>query len=153
MTITDVHEEVKRFRATAWPFQQTFLTPLKQLPEFVATILSASPVTQASVIIEQMVFEPKHLLALLAKHSLSIPNWHDAKVTAATEREAAELLEAALADWLDFLFLPATQTFAIYADHDEYNTFYAQTDSILNGFRLALRRGEFKAVEGYERRF
>ena len=53
----------KRFRKTPWKFQQTFKTPLKDLPNFVATILSRCPQRKgASITIDTVVFEPKHLI-------------------------------------------------------------------------------------------
>jgi hypothetical protein len=43
-----------------------------------------------------------------------------------------EALIAVLSDCVDFLFIPTPTSFVIYADHDEYITFYAHTRSNLN---------------------
>jgi len=152
MTLSGAQGALSRFRRTPWRFQQTFYTPLKNLPPFVATVASAhQPLQAASVTIEQVVFEPKNLNALLAKHSLSCEDFHKWSVTAAGEREIAELLEAALGDWLDFTFVPTPKPFVIYADHDEFTTFYANTKSNLNRVIQALSTRGFKEVEDYER--
>jgi hypothetical protein len=44
-----------------------------------------------------------------------------------SDKEIAPLLEAALGDWVDFLFVPVPKPFAIYADHDDYITLYANS--------------------------
>jgi hypothetical protein len=62
------------------------------------------------------------------------------------------LLSAAFGDWVDFLFVPAPKPFVVYADHDEYATFFANTKSNLNKVADALTRNEFVAVESYTRR-
>ncbi len=108
--------------------QKTFETPSKDLKRFVATIFSAHETLQdGSVTIEQVVFEPKHLNAVLAKHLLPAQFGRDCLLSASGRAEAAELLEAALEDWIDFIFVPTPKPFVIYADHDEYTTFFANT--------------------------
>jgi hypothetical protein len=62
-----------------------------------------------------------------------------------------ELLEAALSDWIDFIFVPTPKPFVIYADHDEFTTFYANTKSNLNPVVEALSARGFKRVQDYER--
>jgi len=74
MTLSEAAGEIKRFRKRSWKFQQTFKTPLEELQTFVAIILATLPLKQGSLTIEQVVFEPKHLLGLLA--SSSIPAQH-----------------------------------------------------------------------------
>jgi hypothetical protein len=123
MTVSDAPGTLKRFRRTPWRFQKTFLTPLKDLQAFVASIFSAHELLQAGcATIDQVVFDPKHLSALLAKHSLPAQFGRDWSLSASGRDEAAELLEAALGDWIDFIFVPTPKPFAIYADHDEYTT-------------------------------
>jgi hypothetical protein len=41
----------------------------------------------------------------------------------------------------------------IYADHDEYTTFYGNTKSNLTGIVSALSENGFKQVQNWERRF
>ena len=67
-------------------------------------------------------------------------------------QEIEDLLHAALSDWLDFLFVPAPRPFVIYADHDEYTTFYANTRSNLNRVAEPLLARGFEEVSGYQRR-
>ena len=101
--------------------------------------------------IDEAVFEPKHLISLLEHHSLSAEFGHDCAITASGQPEAAELLEAALSDWVDFAFVPAPKAFVIYADHDEYTTFYANTKSNLNRVITALSAAGFNKVPDYSR--
>lgn len=61
------------------------------------------------------------------------------------------MLEAALGDWVDFVFVPVPKPFVIYADHDEYTTFYANTKSNLNRVAQALIAAGFEKVLDYER--
>src|SRR5262245_17803853 len=67
MTLSESPGSLKRFRRTPWRFQQTFRTPLKKLQPFVATIVSThEPFQTASITIDEVVFEPKHLMSLLS---------------------------------------------------------------------------------------
>ena len=58
---------------------------------------------------------------------------------------------ATLGDWLDFIFVPEPGSIAIYADHDEYATIYAQTRSNLNRVTTPLADSGFHFVNDYER--
>jgi hypothetical protein len=152
MTISQAPDALKKFRRTPWRFQQTFQTPLKSLHPFVTTIVSAKePLQGGCVTLEQIVFEPKNLMALLSRHSLPTECGHESALTANGPREVEELLEAALGDWVDFIFVPTPKPFVIYADHDEYTTFYANSKSNLNGVVEALSANGFKLVADYER--
>lgn len=143
---------IRRFGRSSWQFQQTFQTPLKKLEPFVAVIMSGlGPVTAGCVIIDQYVFEPKSLKAMLAAQSLAPDFRHDCALTGSGDTETATLLRAALADWVDFLFLPEPKPFVIYADHDEFITFYANTKSDLNRVVLPLVKNGFERVEGWLR--
>lgn len=151
MTLSEATGEVERFRKSPWKFQQTFRTPLNDLPRFVAAILSAFPLQKGSLVIEQVVFEPKHLLDLLASRSIPAQQCQNVIVTAVNDEEVAALLEAALGDWVDFLFAPIPDPFAIYADHDEYTTFFANSGANLNRMTAALNSAGFKMVPDYTR--
>jgi hypothetical protein len=152
MTLSQNKGGLKRFRRTPWRFQQTFHTPLKNLRLFVANIVSGhEPLQTGSVTIDQVVFEPKNLLALLARHSLPPEYGHEWCLTTAGQQGIGELLEAALGDWVDFIFVPTPKPFVIYADHDEYTTFYANTKSNLNGVVQRLAAEGFQSVADYER--
>jgi hypothetical protein len=152
MTLSETPGSVKRFRRTAWRFQQTFQTPLKNLQPFVSAIVCAhEPIQAASVTIEEVVFEPKHLMALLGRYSLPLQYGRESCIAATGHKEVGELLEAALGDWVDFAFVPTPKPFVIYADHDEYTTFFANTKSNLNGVVQALSAAGFQKVPDYER--
>lgn len=61
------------------------------------------------------------------------------------------MLEAALGDPIDFLFVPVPQSFAIYADHDEFTTFYfsgKETESLVTERLCATG---FEWMKGYTR--
>ncbi len=120
---------------------------------FVATIVSADTALEtACVTIDQVVFEPKHLTAMLANCSLPTEYGHDWSIIATTKQEAKTLLEATLSDWIDFIFIPTPKPFVMYANHDEYTTFYANTRSNLNRVADALSMKGFERVENYERK-
>src|SRR5262245_2470906 len=100
MKLSESRDLMKRFRRTPWRFQQTFATPLKNLSPFVQTIISAfDEVQEVSLVIDQVVFEPKHLISLLTKQSLPPQYIRGTQYTAIGSHEVSELLEAALSDW------------------------------------------------------
>ena len=152
MTLTHSQGSLKRFRRTPWRFQKTFRTPIPRLPQFVTTIVSSHDLLQAAVLtIDDVVFEPKHLMSLLSRLFPAPELGRDWCINATGPQEISELLQAALSDWVDFAFVPTPKAFVIYADHDEYTTFYANTKSNLNGIVDALSRAGFKSVPSYER--
>jgi hypothetical protein len=154
MTLSETPGSLKRFCRTPWRFQQTFHTPLQNLRPFVATIVSSQEKFQAGcVTLDHTVFEPKNLNALLARHSLPTGFGRDWSIEANGPQEVADLLEAALGDWLDFTFVPTPKPVVLYADHDEYTTFYANTKSNLNSVVEALATRGFQKVPNYEREF
>jgi len=152
MTLSSTPGSLTRFRRTPWKFQQTFLTPLKDLERFVSTIISAHPPPEkACVTIDEVVFEPKTLKTFLAQHSISEEVGHDISLEAVGQQEVEALLRSTLADWIDFLFVPTPKPFVIYADHDEYTTFYANTKGDLNRIVDALSSKGFEMVQDYGR--
>jgi hypothetical protein len=153
MTLSESPGTLKKFRRTSWKFQQTFLTPLQSLQSFVSAIVSANQqMKSACLTIEQVVFEPSHLINLLASHSLPQTYGCDVSLTAANQHEIEPLLLAVFSDWIDFIFVPEPKSFVIYADHDEYTTFFAHTRSNLNRAVKPLADHGFKMVPNYERR-
>lgn len=153
MNISDTLGALKQFRKSAWRFQRTFKTPpLKNLHPFVTSIVSASKLQTACITIEAVVFEPKHLIEILTRHSLPAQYKSGTSVTATGQEGIEELLHAALSDWVDFLFIPTPKPFVIFADHDEYTTFYANTRSNLNRVAEPLSTNGFQEVSGYKRR-
>ena len=151
MYVSDTPSALKQIRKSPWKFQQTFKTPLYNLQPFVAAILSAASPESACITIEQAVFEPKHWIALLTRYSLPPHYGKGVSVTAVGRREVEELLQTAFTDWFDFLFVPTPKPFVIYADHDEYTTFYANTRSNLNRVVEALSAQGFEEIAEYRR--
>jgi len=137
-----------------WKFQQTFEAPREDVRLFVKTVYKALPeMERADLTIHNVVFEPKHLTALLTSHSLPRHYERDTTITASEGSEAEALLQAALTDWVDFLFVLHPKPFVIYADHHKYTTFHAQTRSNLNRVTRLLSRHGFREIAGFVRRF
>jgi hypothetical protein len=153
MNVSETASALKKIREAPWKFQQTFKTPLNNLRPFVATTISAAAAETACVTIDQAVFEPKHLVDLLTRHSLPTRYGKGTSVTAIGRQEMEELLRAAFTDWLDFVFVPSPKPFVIYADHDEYTTFYANTRSNINRVVEALLVQGFERISEYKRLF
>ena len=145
-------EEIERFRANPWPFQQTFKTPLKDLKRFVSTFLSSFEFEKGDFSTDEVVFEPKDLLRLLADNSVSVEDQYHLTIRAIGHGAVAELLQAALGDSVDFVFVPFPELLAIYADHDEYTTFYSRDEVILKNLVSLLRQSGFDAVLNYNRK-
>lgn len=152
MTLSSTPGALKRFRQSPGRFQQTFQTPLKDLERFVSTMFSThSPPERGCVTIDEVVFEPRTLNSFLAQHSISGELGSDMSLEATGTQEVEALLCSTLADWIDFLFVPTPKPFVIYADHDEYTTFYANSKGNLNRVVDALSGKGFQKVEDYER--
>ena len=151
MIVANTPGAAKRVGRMSWRFQQAFRTPLDRLNLFAAVIVSShSAMTEASLIVVREVFNPKNLEALLGSGALSDVG-RDCCVRASSRQEAELLLRAGLADWLDFLFVPTPRPFIIYADHDEYATFYANSKSHMNKVTEPLLKAGFEQVPGYRR--
>lgn len=133
-------------------FQQTFRTPLRDLAAFSATMMAAYRTLESgSVNVEQVVFTPKNLEALLERHSLPPSYGHDWTITAVGPEEIKALLEAAWSDWLDFYFTPVPRHYYVFADHDEYTTILAPTKGKLGRAVTALDEAGFARVNDFER--
>ena len=155
MTIRTTPGAIKKFRRTAWRFQTTFQTPPpNQLETFVSTILPDEvEFENGSVTIAEIIFEPTTLKALLAGAFPESTFGRDSAISAEGKAEVRQLLQATLSDPVDFLFVPEPKPFVIYADHDEYATFYANTKSNLNPVIHGLREKGFAQVQHFERKF
>ena len=117
-----------------------------------AAILSADDsIGQGVVTIDQIVFDLENLKTVLSGEAQAII--HDWSVSADSRTETHQLLCAAFADWIDFTFVPSPKKFVIYADHDEFATFYANTKSNLNCIMTALSEKGFKHVANWRRSF
>jgi hypothetical protein len=151
MKVSETPSGLKQIRKASWKFQQTFKTPLNNLQPFVASILSTASPEIACVTIEQTVFEPKRWMDLLTRYSLPPRYGKGVSVTAVGPQEVQELLYTAFTDWFDFVFVPTPKPFVIYADHDEYTTFFANVRSNLNRVVGALVVQGFEQVAEYKR--
>ncbi len=88
MTVSDNPIFLQQFREIPQQFQHTFQTPLQKLQPFVGSILSTHQQIQGGcVTIDQVVFEPKHLVLLLSKHSLPVQCGYGRSITAASLHE------------------------------------------------------------------
>ena len=105
-------------------------------------------INSGTVTIDRYVFDPKQLTALVSPAQTL---GHDFSLSAESREEVVELLKASFGDWLDFIFIPQPKPFVIYADHDEYATFYAASKSNLNRATEKLVQAGFKQVEGFQR--
>jgi hypothetical protein len=121
----------------------------KKIQPFVAAIVATDqPFQTACVTIEQAVIEPRHWIELLTRYSLPPRYEKGVSVTAAGQQEIEAVLAAAFSDWVDFVFVPSPTRFVIYADHDEYTTFYAQTRSALKWIAEVLTGQGFETITG-----
>ena len=154
MKKSEAAEALEEFCRNPWEFQQTFETPLKNLQPFVKAIVSSGEGLQtASLIIDQVVFEPRALIQMFEKYSVPLTYDHGVCLSPEGQHEVEELLGSVLSEWIDFLFLPGMQSFAIYADHDEYTTFYSRARTGIDRLAVLLSDHGFKRVPNYERRF
>ena len=141
-----------RMREAPHPFQQTFVTPLNDLPQFVNALLSPLKIEHAVLHIEQLVFAPKELIWYLRGLGIETTEGelNRATLVAETKEEASTLLDCALGQWADFAFLPTPEDFAIYADHDEYTTVFAPNNQVLDALRAKMQSLNVKIVDDWQ---
>ena len=132
-------------------FQQTFRTPLRESTSFTRAVAGHAPLELGSVTVDQIVFSPRNLEALLTKYNLPATFGRDWTITAAGPDELAALLEAAWGDPLDFYFTPTPKRFHLFADHHEYTTIFGATTGQVSKLATALLGAGFSRVDGYER--
>jgi len=151
MEFADVPSASKQIRSLGWKFQKTFVTPPpKQLDAYVDVIVSVGSPQMACITIEQVVFEPKEWISVLTRNSLEPRYRSGVAVTCSGENEVRELLVATFGAWFDFAYVQSPKRFVVYADHDGYTTFYANTKSNLNSIVAAMQGLGVKEVD-YER--
>jgi hypothetical protein len=144
-------EEIRQFHADPWQFQQTFLTPHKDRSRFVSVLLAQFSLESGALSTDEVVFEPECLLELMATHSIHVANYWNLNLSVEGQKPIAELLEAALGDPVDFVFLPVPEFLAIYADHDGYTTFYCKDQSVLTDLVSELVQAGFEPISDYIR--
>lgn len=152
MTVTHNPGAVKRFRRTPWRFQQTVERPVaKDLDRFVSTIVAGhGDIKEAAITIDQIVFGTARLSALVAATSAPTLS-RESSISANTHEEIEAILVAAFMDGLDFIFVPAPKPFVVYADHDNWITFYANSKSHLNHIISPLASNGYKLVQNWQR--
>jgi hypothetical protein len=91
------------------------------------------------------------LAALLSDHHLAFEALSESTVSADNPSECEDLLVAALADWVDFFYLPEPKQLIIYADHDEYTTLFAGRKGPLSQIAAGMRVAGFTEVTDYVR--
>ena len=143
---------IKKFRRTSWKFQVTFQTPLQALEPFVSAILGQEPAIERGILtVHDVVFEPKKLQALIPSGGDSLAVGKDSCFEAESRTEVEKLLNAAFGEWVDFLFVPTPKPFVIYADHDEYTTFFFNTKSGISQLTETLVKSGVRQVHEYQR--
>ncbi len=132
--------------------QRTFRTALESLPKFTAGLLSGQPsLASATVLVEGVVFVPRHLHGLMARNRLSGRCTPGLTITAIGAKECASLLRACLGDWVDFYYLPEPSRFVLFADHDEYTTVFSDETEILVQISSEMARSGFEEITDYVR--
>jgi hypothetical protein len=120
----------------------------------VATILSTNQqIESGRVTIAQEVFEPESLIDLVTKYALPLRYSSDVSLVATGKQEVETLLETVFSEWLDFIFVPEPQQFSIYADHDEFTTFFTHPQPEMEKLVGALTGKGFSKIPDYQREF
>lgn len=136
-----------------WPFQQSYQTPLKDLPRFVRAVLGGvGEVRAGSVHIETLVFDPGTLNELLAANAVSTPATEGCTIAATDSQGAEALLTACLADWVDFFFVPQPTPFIVFGDHDEWTTVLAASLASLDAARRSVEEAGFPPLAPHAHR-
>ena len=147
-------EERWYLREAPFPFQQTYVTFERDLHRFVHALLESFEFNDATIGIETFVFTPHELIACLSSFGILTEEGEEgalngAVIHAANPSEATTLLECVMGEWIDFAFLPSPNTFAIYADHDNYTTVFTATPELLASVRSAMDKQKFEAVDDW----
>jgi hypothetical protein len=161
MTSSKTSGALPAFRRTArgLPYQATFQIPTKALAPFIDAIAAAlGSIQTGRAILDEIVFEPRMLSAVLATHSLEPLDRRDTRamqdwsIDSTDPAALRNLLSALLSDAVDFAFVPTPKPFVIYADHDEYATFFAARQSNLNRVLREMSQNGFEP-NGYHREY
>ncbi len=149
--LPETPKAIDEFCSQPLPFQQTVKTPLKDLSYFISRIIAVFDLHRAYVSTFQVAFEPKATLNLLASSSISLEDQWQFDLEAEGRDDIAQLLEALLSDWIDFAFIVSPPMFGIYADHDEYITFYSANREKLERLVEDLQIAGIQRIDGYRR--
>ena len=137
-------------RRHAWKRQVTCVTPLKRLPWYTAALIQQLlPFDRALLIIDQVVFDLPPGLEKLRSAAAEQRPVHEAPGHA-FEHDVEGFrgaLESALSGWVDLRALFSPSKHALWADHDEYTTFFSESSGTVADVRRVLRDGGVKLVE------
>lgn len=157
MELLETGERIRKFKSALPQYQVTFLTPVVDLHLFVVSLMSDLKIDRGVLTLDLVVFKPDELLDLLDRYSITSTSvsqeyFMHVTITASGHHETAELLEAALGDPVDFVFVLSPGPLSICADHDEYITFFADRKADLEQLESNLIGAGFERKE-YLREF
>jgi hypothetical protein len=137
-------------RRREWKRQMTCETPLEHLPWYTARLVEQLlPFDQALLIIDKVVFDfPPELEDMRRAVGETRPVHQAPGHLFQDDSEGFRAaLEAALSEWIDLraLFSPAKN--ALWADHDEYTTFFSESSGKVAEVRRVLSEGGVKIAE------
>jgi len=152
MKIHQAHDTLSRLGQPPGKHQHTFPTPLDRLPVFVAALLAGTPPIASGVItLRTVVFDPRHLIALLQSHNLVPELTAGTSITGSGPEELHSLLIAAFSDCLDFYFVPRPHRFRLYVDHDEFTTVFAPRKGPVSRIATAMSLAGLTGLPGQTR--
>ena len=152
MNITDANSNYLKFRKSPLPFQCTFKSPLKDLERFVGVFDSVfTEISSGQAYISSIVFEPKKTNSMLSHHGLLERLKPGCTVEAISNQECSTLLETLLSDWVDFLYIPSPRKYVVFADHDEFCTFYCAKKGGVSKIAAALKDKGYGEVSEFKR--
>lgn len=142
----------KACRRAAGQYQRTFVAPLSRRQLLSKIVLDTAASTRSGLFyIETDVFATTRLEEVLVQSELSADRVEGLSITAEDRSECQSLLDAALADSVDFYFVPEPKPFLLYCDHDDYTTFFAHRKGPLSQLSEALSGEGFREVLDYVR--
>ncbi|HWR15624.1 MAG TPA: hypothetical protein VN577_12400 [Terriglobales bacterium] len=135
---------IKKFGRTAWRYQRTYQIPAgKNVARFASAIIQAlEEARDANLTVDNLVFEPEHLKTLIGSNEMHLE--HDVTIEVEGRDALIQVLEAAMKDIGDFLFVPRPKRFVLYADRNQRATFFSQSAASLN------KMSEFLSNEGFQ---
>lgn len=160
ITLSHTAGALKQFRRRQWRQQRTFsVSRAKAVAAADAVVSLFGPESSGTATVDEVVFEPRELEALFARYGVargarrSTYDLHDWTAGADNRDELAELLRAALLDGVDCVFQSTDPKLALYADHDEYLTFFCNSPGPLKSLERSLARAGISPVDDYRRAF
>lgn len=140
-------EVILKFWNGLRPFQKTLVTPRDRMESFLSILTEFFPIEGGYLCTDQVVFEPDNTLELLNGRGVFLKGFWRFSLEAGGAEDVRLMLAAVLADWVDFLFISRPASFAIYADHDEYLTVYAATETEITRAAARLESAGYNFVD------